>query len=138
MYLLDTHVVSELRKAKSGKANAQVVTWAQACVVANLFLSAITVLELELGVLQVERRDPLQGVALRAWLNAQVSPTFDERILSVDVAVAQRCAWLHVPNPRSDRDAIIAATAWVHGLTVVTRNVSDFEGAGVEIINPWN
>jgi predicted nucleic acid-binding protein len=98
----------------------------------------ITILEIETGVLLVERRDPSQGAMLRSWLNAHVLPAFSERILSLDTAVAQRCARLHVPNPRSDRDAIIAATALVHGMTVVTRNIDDFEPTGVEILNPWN
>lgn len=85
----------------------------------------------------MERRDPSQGAVLRSWLNAHVLPVFSERILYLDVAVAKRCAKLHIPNPRSDRDAIIAATALVHGMTVVTRNVNDFNQTGVEILNPW-
>lgn len=137
MYLLDTNVVSELRKAKSGKANKNVVAWAKNVSPSSLFLSVISILELEVGVLSVERRDPSQGAILRSWLNAHVLPVFSERILYLDVAVAQRCAKLHVPNPRSDRDAIIAATALVHGMTIVTRNVSDFERIGVDILNPW-
>jgi predicted nucleic acid-binding protein len=102
-----------------------------------MFLSAITILELETGILQIERRDPRQGAILRAWLDGHVLPAFDGRILAVDIAVAQRCARLHVPNPRSHRDALIAATALVHGMTVVTRNVADFESIGTEIFNPW-
>ncbi len=137
MYLLDTHVISELRKAKSGKSNKNVIAWAKAISPSNLFLSVITILELETGILLLERRDPAQGAVLRSWLNAHVLPVFSERILSIDVAVAQRCAKLHVPNPRSDRDAIIAATALVHGMIVVTRNVCDFDQTGVEILNPW-
>ncbi len=138
MYLLDTNAISELRKTKSGKSDKNVKAWAKNVAPANLFLSVITLLELETGVLLVERRDSSQGAVLRSWLNAQVIPAFADRILNIDVAVAQRCAKLHVPNPRSDRDAIIAATALVHGMTVVTRNVSDFEQTGVEILNPWN
>jgi len=137
MYLLDTNVISELRKAKSGKANKNVIAWAKKISPSSLFLSVISILELETGVLIVERRDPSQGAVLRAWLNAHVLPVFSERILYVDVAVAQRCAKLHIPNPRSDRDAVIAATALVHGMTVVTRNVSDFNQTGVELFNPW-
>jgi len=135
MYLLDTNVISELRKAK--KADKKVIAWANTIPVSNLFLSAITVLELETGILQVERRDVAQGSVLRTWLNTHVLPAFSERILPLDVAVAQRCAKLHIPDPKSDRDAIIAATALVHGMTVVTRNVSDFEKTDVDIINPW-
>ncbi len=138
MYLLDTNVISELRKVKSGKANKNVETWANSVNVSHLFLSVITILELETGVLLIERKDTVQGAVLRSWLNARVLPAFSDRILVVDTAVAQCCAKLHVPDPRSDRDAIIAATAIVHGMTVVTRNVSDFESSGVKILNPWN
>ena len=138
MYLLDTNVISELRKAKSGKADNNVVSWANNVSATRLFLSVITILEIEIGVLLVERRDPSQGAVLRAWLNAHVLPAFSERILPFDTAVAQRCAKLHVPDRRSDRDSIIAATALVHGMTIVTRNVDDFEPTGVEILDPWN
>ena len=137
MYLLDTNVVSELRKARSGKADGNVVAWAASVPPLGLFLSAITILELETGVLLVERRDPAQGGMLRIWLNDHVLPAFAGRILAVDTLVAQRCARLHVPDPRADRDALIAATALCHGLTVVTRNVADFEPTGVQILNPW-
>jgi len=138
MYLLDTNVISELRKAKSGKSNKNVVKWAKGVPTSNLFLSVISVLELETGILLVERRDPSQAAVLRSWLETHVLPAFSERILPLDIAVAQRCAKLHVPDPRSDRDAIIAATALTHGMTVVTRNVSDFNQTGADIINPWN
>lgn len=138
MYLLDTNVVSELRKAASNKANQNVVNWANSVSAENLYISAITVLELETGILLVERRDEKQGLILRAWLDHHVLPTFSERTLPVDTAVAQRCAKLHVPDPRSDRDALIAASAMVHNMAVVTRNVDDFVQTGVEIINPWN
>lgn len=137
MYLLDTNVVSELRKAKSGKANPGVVAWATNIPTIKLFLSVISILELETGVLLMERRDPNQGGILRKWLNSHVLPSFSERTLPVDISVAQKCAQLHVPDPRSDRDALIAATAIVHGMKVVTRNTQDFEATGVELINPW-
>jgi toxin FitB len=135
MYILDTNVVSELRKAK--KADQNVTKWAQPLPSATLYISVISVLELEIGILLMERRDKEQGAILRAWLNRNVLPTFSGRILAIDTTVAQRCAALHVPNPRSDRDALIAATALLHGLTVATRNVSDFEGMGVSVLNPW-
>ncbi|WP_298597706.1 type II toxin-antitoxin system VapC family toxin [Zoogloea sp.] len=137
MYLLDTNVVSELRKAKSGKADARVTAWAAEVPASELFLSAISVLELEMGVLLVERRDAAQGTVLRSWLDRHVLPAFADRILPVDAAVARRCARLHVPDPRAERDALIAATALVHDLTVVTRNVGDFEVTGVRLLNPW-
>jgi len=137
MFILDTNVVSELRKARSGKADPRVVAWASNEPFGSLFLSAITILELEAGVLQTERRDPVQGALLRTWLDTQVLPSFHGRVLPIDTAVAQRCAKLHVPDPRAERDALIAATALVHGMTVVTRNVSDFTLTGVAILNPW-
>lgn len=95
-------------------------------------------MELETGVLQIERRDTAQGALLRAWLDGHVLPEFAGRVLPVDTAVAQRCARLHVPDRRSERDALIAATALVHGMTVVTRNVADFVETGVAIVNPWD
>ena len=137
MYLLDTNVVSELRKVGSGKADAQVVAWAQSVETAALYLSAISLLELELGVLQIERRDPAQGAMLRAWLDGQVAPAFAGRILAVDAHVARSCARLHVPDPRAERDALIAATGLTHGMTIVTRNTADFEATGVAVLNPW-
>ncbi len=137
MYLLDTNVISELRKAKSGKANAGVIAWANDVSASNLFLSTITILELEIGILQLERRDPPQGAILRSWMNGHVLPAFTDRLLAVDLAVVQCCAKFHVPDPCSDRDAIIAATALVHGLTVVTRNISDFAPTQVSLLNPW-
>lgn len=137
MYLLDTHVVSELRKIRLGKADRHVAKWADSLDAADLYISVITVQELEVGVLLAERRDPSQGAVLRAWLNDHVLPAFNDRILTVDVAVAQRSARLHVPNPRPVRDGLIAATALVHGMTVVTRNVADFEPTGVAVLNPW-
>jgi predicted nucleic acid-binding protein len=137
MYLLDTNVVAELRKAKAGKADKGLTAWANSVVPASLFLSTITVLEMELGILLVERRDPTQGAMLRAWMEGYVLHAFAERILSIDTAVARRCAQLHVPDPKSERDAFIAATALVHGMTVVTRNVADFLATGVTILNPW-
>jgi hypothetical protein len=134
MFLLDTNVVSELRKAK---AEPNVTAWAASVPIGSLFVSVITILELETGVLLVERRDPPHGALLRSWLDNQVLPAFNNRVLSIDVPVAQRCARLHVPDPRAERDAIIAATALVHGMTVVTRNVPDFELTGVPTLNPW-
>ena len=137
MYVLDTNVVSELRKIRLGKADVHVAAWADSIDAADLYLSAITVHELEVGVLLAERRDPSQGAIFRTWLNSHVLPAFAGRILAVDTAVTQRSARLHVPDPRPVRDGLIAATALVHGMTVVTRNVADFEPMGVQILNPW-
>jgi predicted nucleic acid-binding protein len=135
MYLVDTNVVSELRKAK--KADPRVRAWAQTLPAANLYLSVISVLELEMGVLLTERRDRKQGKILRAWMDGHVLPTFAGRVLAIDTTVALRCAALHVPDPHSDRDALIAATALVHGMTVVTRNMIHFQPMGVAVVNPW-
>lgn len=137
LYVLDTNVVSELRKIRLGKADPNVAAWAGSVDAAELFISAITVMELELGVLSIERKDAAQGALLRAWLEQQVLPEFAARTLAVDTAVAQRCARLHVPDRRGERDALIAAAALVHGMTLVTRNVSDFQPTGVTLFNPW-
>jgi predicted nucleic acid-binding protein len=102
-----------------------------------MFLSAISLLEIRLGVLQLSRRDAAAGAILQAWLDGQVLPSFRDRVLAVDTAVALRCAELHVPDPRPERDSLIAATALAHGLTVVTRNVADFKPMGVPVLNPW-
>jgi predicted nucleic acid-binding protein len=140
MYILDTNVISELRKAK--KTHPNVKKWAERVPSASLYISVISVLELEIGILLVDRRDKdrrdnQQGAILRSWMDLHVLPTFSGRILAIDTDVARRCATLHVPNPRSDRDALIAATALVHGLTVATRNLADFERTGVGVLNPW-
>jgi predicted nucleic acid-binding protein len=135
MFVLDTNVVSELRRPE--KANQKVAAWALSIPLASFFLSAITVLELELGALLIERKDKAQGLILRSWIDDQILPRFDGRILSIDTRVAQRCAKLHVRDPRAERDALIAATALVHGMTIVTRNTADFESTGVQILNPW-
>lgn len=137
MFILDTNVVSELRKVRPGKADRHVALWADSVDAADLFISVITLHELEVGVLLIERRDPQQGIVLRTWLNDHVLTAFVGRILPVDIAVAQRSAKLHVPNPQPLRDGLIAATALVHGMTVVTRNVADFTASGVNILNPW-
>ena len=137
MYVLDTNVVSELRKVRIGKADLNVASWAENVDAANLFVSAITIMELELGVLSIERKDATQGAMLRVWLEQHVLPEFSVRTLPIDTTVAQRCARLHIPDKRGERDALIAATALVHGMTVVTRNVADFQSTGVTILNPW-
>lgn len=134
-YLVDTNVWSELRNR--GRADSNVRAWAETATPADLYLSVVTVFELERGVLLIERRDPEQGSRLRRWLEERVLEPFGGKILPIDAPVARRCAALHVPNPRPERDALIAATALTHGLTVVTRNVGDFEPMGVILLNPW-
>jgi predicted nucleic acid-binding protein len=137
MFILDTNVVSELRKIRLGKSDPHVAAWADSVDAASLYLSAITILELGAGVLRLERRDAQQGAMLRVWLETLVLPAFEGRVLPVDTAVALRCARLHVPDPRAERDALIAATALVHGMTVVTRNIADFRLTGATVLNPW-
>jgi predicted nucleic acid-binding protein len=135
MYLLDTNVLSELRRRD--RTNPTVAAWADAVHPDDLFLSAITILEIEAGTLMLQRRDKAQGAMLRAWIDDKVLPTFETRILPVDTAVALRCARLHVPDPRSERDALIAATALVHRMKLVTRDVADFAPMEVDLLNPW-
>ncbi len=135
MWLLDTNVLSELRRRD--RTYPKVAAWADALHPEELFLSAITILEIEAGALMVERRDKAQGAILRAWIGNKVLTAFDGRILPVDTAVARRFARLHVPDPRAERDALIAATALVHRLKVATRNVADFQPMGVDVVNPW-
>lgn len=135
MILLDTNVVSELRKAGRGEQN--VIRWIDAQPASALFVSAITVMELEIGVLRMERRDPRQGSVLRRWLETRALPSLAGRILPIDAHVALRCAALHVPDPKPERDAMIAATALVHGFALATRNVVDFQPMLTDIVDPW-
>ena len=131
MFLIDTNVISELRNPRI--ANSSVLSWAEGVQAEGWFLSAMTVLELERGTLLALRRDESKGMTLRRWLHERILPEFRTRVLPVDAEVALRCAALHVP----ERDAMIAATAFVHGLTLVTRNTKDFAGCGVPLLNPW-
>jgi predicted nucleic acid-binding protein len=137
MYLLDTNTLSELRKRRSGKINPAVEAWAGSVDQAELYLSVVTVMEIELGIALLERRDPHQAGVLRVWLHDKVMPAFAGRILSIDTTIALRCARLHVPDTKSERDAWIAATGLVHDLTIVTRNVADFAGTGSTLLDPW-
>lgn len=137
IYLLDTNVVSELRKAGDGRADKNVTAWAENLSTQSLYISAITLMELEIGVRGIERKDKAQGAMLRRWLDDHVLPFFAGRIVPIDEAVALQCAKLHVPDKKSERDALIAATALVHGMIVATRNEKDFEDTGSSIFNPW-
>lgn len=135
MFLLDTNVVSELRRPE--RADARVRAWAAATPLEFYAISVVTLQELERGTLLMERRNAQQGAVLRRWLEDEVVKRLALRILPIDSAIARLCARLHVPDPRPERDALIAATALVHGLTVVTRNTADFEPMGVPLLNPW-
>ena len=130
-------MVSELRKVRLGKADMNLAAWTESVDASDLFVSAITIMELEIGVLSIERKNAAQGMLLRSWLQQHVLPEFAQRTLAIDTAVAQRLARLHVPDKRSERDALIAATALVHRMTVATRNVADFKPTGINLLNPW-
>ncbi|ESZ49411.1 PIN domain-containing protein [Mesorhizobium sp. RSR565B] len=135
MFILDTNVVSNLRRRD--KADRNVLAWSETHDIASFFISVISILELEIGTLLLSRKDTRQATMYREWLDQTLIPQFDDRILSIDTAVVVRCANLHVPDPKPERDALIAATALVKNLTVVTRNTKDFEGTGVKLFNPW-
>lgn len=138
MYMLDTNVVSEVRKIRGGRADPNVARWANEVEVALTYISAITVQELEHGVLLAERKDSTRGSVLRKWLDNDVSRAFDGRVLPVDAGVARAAAALHVPDPAPVLDALIAATAQVNGMVVVTRNTRDFTRfSPLEVLNPW-
>lgn len=136
MHLIDTNVVSIFRRLD--KAPQQILDWAASVDAEDFYLSVITILEIEQGILMKERTDKAQANLYRDWLNNDILVRYEERILPVDLAVARRCARLHVPDRKSERDALIAATALVHGMTVVTRNEADFKTTGVPLINPWS
>lgn len=135
MFLLDTNVLSELRRPE--RANPNVKQWADSVPVSQFFLSVMSLFEIERGALLMARRDAIQSEILRSWIDNTVLVRFANRVLPVDEAVALRCARLHVPDPRPERDALIAATALVHGMRVVTRNLDDFARTGVALLNPW-
>jgi toxin FitB len=138
MYLVDTNVLSEMRKAVVRRAHPNVQRWSDSVRRDSLFLSTISILEIETGMLLMQRKDPLQAEVLRQWLHEQILPQFAGHILGVDTEIALRCATLHVPVTAPYADSLIAATALVHGMTVVTRNVKDFVPMGVKVLNPWD
>lgn len=136
-YLVDTNVVSELRKSDA-RVDSRVRAWAEARRPDELCLSVISVLEIQIGIARLQRRDPDRAARLATWFSEGVLVAFDRRMLPIDLPVALRAAELHVPDPRPERDALIAATALVHSLIVATRNVADFAPMGVEIVDPWS
>jgi toxin FitB len=137
MYLLDTNVISEMRKSAVRRAHPAVQRWSDGARRESLYLSSISVLEMETGILLMQRRDSVQAETLRQWLHEVILPGFAGHVLEVDPEIALRCATLHVPVTAPYADSLIAATALVHGFTVVTRNVKDFQPMGVKVLNPW-
>lgn len=136
-YLLDTNVLSEMRKIRLGRADAQVAQWTAQVRATDLYISVITLQEIEQGILLLQRRDAAQAAPLRQWFEVQVLPFFAAHTLPVRAEIALCCARLNVPDPQPYRDGLIAATAIVHGLTVATRNEADFKATGVALLNPW-
>lgn len=136
-WLLDTNVISELRKVtRDLEVSPAFARWAKTQADTEYSLSAITIYELELGVLRKERKTPAEAIPLRTWLT-HIRALHRDRILSLDAEVLLRAAALHNDRTRPDRDMFIAATALHHGLGVVTRNTKDFAGLGLDILNPW-
>ncbi|MDO4879297.1 MAG: type II toxin-antitoxin system VapC family toxin [Neisseria sp.] len=137
MYLLDTNIISEMRKIAKGKGNSNVAAWLERTDQTGLYTSAVVIMELERGVLGMERKDPIQGAALRAWKTAVTERFFKGRILPIDAATAEICARLHIPDRSPENDVWIAATAKQHGLILATRNVKDMEQTGVKLFDPF-
>lgn len=138
MFLLDTNVVSELRKIGDRRADTNVTRWAESVTAIDMHISAITLMEVEIGIQRLERLKSGGGARLRMWMNGNLLGKFAGRILPIDSLVALRCASLHVPRNAPYKDSLIAATGLVHDLTVVTRNTADFAPTGVRLLNPWN
>lgn len=136
MIVFDTNVVSALRRPD--RADPNVVAWASRLARSATYVSVVTIMELEIGALALERRDPTQALIIRDWLEGEVLPAFRNRILPIDAPIAKACARLHVPDRRPDRDAYIAATCLEHGFDLATRNTKDFQGTGVRLFNPWD
>ncbi len=134
-FLLDTNVVSALRR--KDKAEKQVVDWFESVAGAEFFISALTMMEIEIGVRRLERHDRRQAAIIRAWKEGPLRTLFRGRFVDVDLEIAERCASLLVPDPQPEIDALIAATAIVRGLTLVTRNERAFLTMPVRMMNPW-
>lgn len=137
MYLLDTNIISEIRKINLKTANIGVTQWAENNHKDLMYISVISLFELEKGVLNLERKDAQQGKIYRDWLDNKVKPTFENRILSITPQTVLICAKMHIPDKKSLTDSLIAATAIENNLTVITRNEKDFIPTGAKILNPF-
>ncbi|GAA1084845.1 type II toxin-antitoxin system VapC family toxin [Tsukamurella spumae] len=134
-YLLDTNVLSELRRP--ALADPRVVRWARGQDSSRHFISVLTLMEIERGIVKKERTDARAGAVLRKWFDDDVLSRFAERTIPVDRLIARLTAQLPSPDPLPGNDSLIAGTAIIHGLTVVTRNTKHFESTGVPMVNPW-
>ena len=137
MFLLDTNVISDMRKIDSGRADSHVSTWIDELDASDFYVSVVTLAELDYCIRFKHRRYPNQSLFLRRWFNHSVLPFFEDRIVTIDFQVAMKYSEINVPNHLPDRDSWIAATALVHNFVVVTRNTKDFEASGVALYTPW-
>ena len=137
MYLADTNVISELRKYRSGRMHPSARHWVEHVDVNDVYISVISMMEIRTGILRRARKDAAQAQILQQWFSHELAPEFAGRILPVSLEVALTCSELHVPHKKSEYDALIGATAREHHLMLVTRNVADFQGMGLDILNPF-
>jgi toxin FitB len=133
-YLLDTNVISELRKGK--RADANVTSWLAGVAEEEIFLSVLTIGEIRRGIERVRRRDPDSAAALDRWLNL-LSEAHGDRVVPIDREIAEEWGRMNAPDPLPVVDGLLAATARVLGLTLVTRNIADVKGTGVELLDPF-
>lgn len=138
MYLLDTNILSEFRKIGSTREHPQVKAWLCSVTPDQLFISTISLMEIKMGILSAEHRgDHAQAMHLNAWYQQDIKQKFARQLLPISGEIAEICAELHVPNRRPFGDSCLAATALVHNFTLVTRNVKDFQGLKLRLINPF-
>ena len=137
MYLLDTNIISELKKLDSGKIHPQVQRWAYSINLMQTKISVVSIIEIRTGILSLARKGQAQAASFDNWFTNRLLPAYRTRTLSVDTEVALICAQLHIPAKRPINDTYIAATAIAHNLTPVTRNVRDFQGLPLMLENPF-
>ena len=137
MYLLDTNIISELKKLDSGKIHPQVQRWAYSINLMQTKVSVVSIIEIRTGILSLARKGQAQAASFDNWFTNRLLPAYRTRTLSVDTEVALICAQLHIPTKRPINDAYIAATAIAHNLTPVTRNMRDFQGLPLMLENPF-